>query len=115
MVFLRLLPVILSALVLGAHFLRGGHGGLMLLCLAVALSLLIRRPWVMTTTRVFLLLGTLEWLRTLVTLAHARVAYGEPWVRLAVILGGVMLLTAASALVFQSARVREYFRGKRSV
>jgi len=113
-VFLRLLPIILSAFVLGAHFLRNGHGGLLLLCVAMVLSLAVRRTWVITTTRVFLVLGTLEWLRTLVMLAHVRIAYGEPWGRLAAILGGVALATAASALVLRSARVREYYGGRSS-
>ncbi len=111
MMLLRLLPVVLSALLLAAHFFRNGRGGLTLLCLAVSLSLAIRRPWVMGTARVFLALAALEWLRTLVTLAHVRAAHGEPWARLAVILGSVTLFTVASALVFRSAKVRAYFRG----
>lgn len=99
-----------SALLLGAHFLRNGHGGLVLLCVAVLFSLAIRHPWVIATTRVFLALGTLEWLRTLLVLAQARIAYGEPWGRLAVIIGAVALVTAASMLVFQNAEVRAYYR-----
>lgn len=114
MMFLRLFPVIVSALLLAAHFFRNGRGGVTLLCLAVSLSLAVRRPWVMGVARVFLALAALEWLRTLVALAHVRAAHGEPWTRLAVILGSVASFTAASALVFRSAQVRAYFHGKRA-
>ena len=48
-----------------------------------------------------MLLAVLEWLRTLYLLAAMRIAWGEPWGRMALILGGVVLsvLTGLLALV----------------
>jgi hypothetical protein len=60
-------------------------------------------PWL-------LLAGSLEWLWTLALLLQQRLALGQPWQRLALILGLVALLTAASALVFRSARLRRHYR-----
>ena len=47
-----------------------------------------------------LVLGALEWLRALYGLAAMRMAFGEPWTRLAFILGAVALFTGLSGLVF---------------
>jgi hypothetical protein len=111
---LRVLPVILSFLLLGAHFLRSGHTVIAAACAALPLLLLLRRAWVPRLVQVLLLLAALEWLRTLYLLAAMRIAWGEPWGRMALILGGVALLTALSALVFRNraltARYREVRR-----
>jgi len=110
MTFLLFLPVILSALLLAAHFLRGGHLLPVAACLAVGLLLAARRRWVARLVQAGLLLGALEWVRTLVAIVIARRLAGSPWARLALILGGVALLTAASALVFRSAPMRRRYR-----
>ena len=56
--------------------------------------------------QVLLVLGALEWLRTLYLLAAMRIAWDQPWTRLAVILGTVALLTALSGLVFRSRKLK---------
>jgi len=106
---LQLLPVGVSLLVLGAHFLRGGNVVLVALVL-VALGLLgVRRPWAARFVQVALLLGALEWVRSLVQLAGWRVQTGQPATRLVVILGSVALFTGLSALVFRTPSVRRRF------
>jgi hypothetical protein len=109
MTFVRLLPVLLSGLVLSAHFLRGGHLGVVMICLAALTLLLIRESWAARLMQLLLLLGSLEWVRTMMILISQRRSLGEPWIRMAVILGTVALFTAASALVFQGARLRERY------
>lgn len=77
-----------------------------LLLLAV---LFVRRPWAARLVQMGLLVGALEWLRTLVRLARDRLQAGEPVVRLVLILGAVAGLTALSALAFQTRRLgRKY-------
>jgi len=107
--FVRLLPVLLSFVLLAAHFSRNGIPLLVFVSIALPLLLLVRRPWVPRLFRVLLVLGGLEWLRRLVALALARQAAGEPWVRLAVILGTVALVTFASALVFRHKALRKRY------
>ncbi len=109
MMILRLLPVILSALLLAAHFSR--HGVLLLTILSVAfpLILLVRRSWVPLLVQTVLILGALEWVRTLVTVARQRQAAGDDWLRMAVILGVVAAATLASTLVFRSRKVRNRY------
>jgi hypothetical protein len=106
----RMVPVVLSALLMAAHFSRAGNTGMVAVSLAFPALLLIRRPWAARGVQVGLLLGAIEWFWTLSTLARQRIASGEPWLRLALILGTVALLTAASALVFRSEKLRRRYR-----
>jgi hypothetical protein len=107
---LRLLPVILSFLLLGAHFYRAGQLPFTGLCLALPLLLFVRKPWVPRLFQALLALGALEWLRTLYAFASMRIAFEQPWTRLAIILGAVALLTALSGLVFRAAALRRFYR-----
>ncbi len=106
----KLLPVVLSCLLLGAHFLRAGMLPLVVVCLALPGLLLLRQPWVARLVQAVLVLGALEWLRTLVVLVAQRSAAGQPWDRLAIILGVVTTVTAASALVFCCRSLRDRYR-----
>ncbi|MCK6682615.1 MAG: hypothetical protein L6R30_09385 [Thermoanaerobaculia bacterium] len=104
---IRLVPVILSSIVLGAHFLRGGN---VLIAVAIAASpllLLARRQWALWTVQAILALGALEWIRTLASIAAVRQAQGMPWLRMAVILGVVAAVTLASAFLLSARKVRE--------
>lgn len=107
---LRLLPVMLSLLLLAAHFYRAGQLLPVGLCLAVPLLLFLRKPWVPRLFQALLALGALEWLRTLYGFAAMRIAFEQPWTRLAAILVTVALLTALSGLVFQTAALRRFYR-----
>ena len=97
-VILRTIPVVLSALVLAAHFFRARQMSLLALSLALPLLLLVRERWSARAVQAGLVLGALEWLRTLASFAGQRMEVGRPWGRLAVILGVVSMLTALSAL-----------------
>jgi hypothetical protein len=96
-------------LLLAAHFFRGGNYVAMLVCILMIALFFVRRPWCVRTLQVALLLGALEWLRTTVQLVGARSEAGEPFLRLAFILGGVALFTALSTLVFQTSRIKRRF------
>lgn len=104
--FVRLLPVLLSALLMGAHFSRADNSLAVVLSLAFPVVLLVRRPWVARLTQVLLLLGAIEWIRTTVVIAGRRQASGESWLRMAIILGAVAVFTLASALVFRGTGLR---------
>jgi hypothetical protein len=107
---LKLLPVIFSFLLLAAHFYRGGLPAVTLVCLALPLLLFLRRAWVPGLFQLLLLLGALEWLRSIYVLVSMRIAFEQPWTRLALILGAVALFTLLSGLVFRSRALRRYYR-----
>lgn len=105
----RLLPVALSAVLLAAHFSRGGSPALTAIALGFPFLLFVRRPWAARVVQAVLVVGALEWVRTAVRLAGARAAMDRPWLRLAVILGTVAAFTLTSALVFRSPRLRRFW------
>ena len=109
MSFLQLLPAAVSALVLGAHFLRAGNLALLVASLALIALMFVRRPWAARTIQVGLLIGALEWLRALLVLVPLRIQTGEPFARLAIILGSVAVVTTGSALLFRTSRLRQRF------
>mgnify|MGYP001811924770 CR=1 FL=1 len=108
----RLMPVILSLLLLGAHFYRAGLVPLTFLSIAILLLLFLKKSWVPRLFQVLLLAGALEWLRSLYFFAAMRIAWDQPWTRLAIILGTVALLTALSGLVFNNRKLRNYYQAK---
>jgi hypothetical protein len=82
---------------LGAHFYRAGAWPLLALCVGLAALLAVRRTWAVRTLQGALWLGALEWAWTAFELVQQRIALGQPWLRLALILGAAALLTAAAA------------------
>jgi hypothetical protein len=110
MLALTLTPAVLSAIVLAAHFLRGGQLIACVLCVVVAALAWTREPWVPRAMQVFLALGTLEWAHTLVRLTGERRALGEPAGRLVVIMGSVIAVALLGAALLFTRRVREHFR-----
>ena len=108
---LKLLPVILSFLLLAAHFYRAGVVPLSALCIALPLLLLLRQAWVPRLFQFLVVLGALEWLRALYGFVAMRIAFGEPWTRLALILGAVALFTGLSGLVFRNRSLRGRYSG----
>ncbi len=94
----RALPIVLSALVLAAHFYRSRNLAMVAVSLTLPLLLFVRERWSARVVQAGLVLGALEWVRTLAFFAGQRMEVGRPWGRLAVILGVVAALTALSAL-----------------
>jgi len=109
---LRLIPVILSFLLLSAHFYRSGQVVLSAICVAALFLLFIKKSWVPRLFQLLLVLGALEWLRTLYFIAAIRMSIEEPWTRLAIILGTVTLFTALSGLVFNNKAARARYSKK---
>ncbi|MFI5371357.1 MAG: hypothetical protein ACHQ52_07335 [Candidatus Eisenbacteria bacterium] len=106
---LRLIPAVLSLLVLGAHFLRRGQLVPCALCVGLALLLGLRRPWVPLLVQAALFAGAILWAGNTVVMVRERAHEGGPVLRLASILGSVTLFTAASAWLVGSRRVRDHY------
>ena len=98
---IKLTPAIVSLLLLSAHFYRAGWVFLVVYYLSLVGLLFVRRAWVARLVQISLVIGSVEWVRTLVGYVAVRQTSGQLWVRLVVILGTVALIAALSALVFQ--------------
>ncbi len=103
----------LAHLLLAAHALRRGDWGLCLALAALPLALVTRQGWARLAAAATLLLGAAQWASTGVDFVHLRLAFGEPWLRLALILAAVCGLTVASGLWLLGARARALFPGQR--
>ena len=107
--FFLLLPIIISALLIAAHFLRTGNYIFLTISLLLPLILFIHQPLSARVIQGALVLATLEWIRTTFTFVSLRLKIGVPWTRLAIILGIVAVFTLASTLVFYSSTLRERY------
>ena len=108
-IFFQLFPVILSMLILAAHFSRAGNSVLMIISLALPLILFIRHSLIVRIMQAALLLGTIEWIRTAYVFASARAETGQPWLRLVIIIGVVAIFTFTSAFVFSLNKIKERY------
>ena len=102
-------PIVLSLVVLGAHFLRDGNMPLVAVSMALLGLLFLREVWTARLIQVALVLGALEWLWTLHGLVEVRVALGQPFLRMVLILGIVAAITFASALLFQTQTMKRLY------
>lgn len=104
-----LVPVLLSAMLAAAHFYRSGIVALTLLSLLLPGLLFYRKPVSVRIVQFFLILATAEWGRTLLKFIRVYQENGLSWYRLAGILGSVIIVTAASALVFRTRALRTHY------
>ena len=110
MTALLYIPIVLSLVVLGAHFLRDGNEWGVFAAIVLLGLLFVRRAWVARLVQAALLLGTMEWLWTMYTLVEIRAAHGAPLARMAVILGVVAGVTFGSALLFGTKRLQRVYK-----
>ena len=91
--FPRLIPVVLTFLMLGAHFLRSGNIALASVSALAPLLLLIRKRWTLLLVKWSAYLAALLWAHTTFVLLQQRMAAGAPWFRMFLILAGVTVFT----------------------
>ncbi len=110
MLVVGVLSITLSCLIMAAHLLRGAHYGLVVLALIAPFLLLISKRWVARIIQLALALAAMEWLRTIFILWQERIASGQPYFRMLLILGVVTVITIGSAGSFQLAAMRKRYR-----
>jgi len=105
-----LVAPILGLALMAAHFLRAEAWVLVAASGAMILLLAVPRAWAAHLVRGALVLGALEWLRTVVAVAAIRISAGVPAGRMILILLTVTLLTLAAILVFRHPALRRFYR-----
>ena len=113
MTALLITPVVLSALVLAAHFLRRGEWLPTLASLALLGLLFVRRTWARRVIQLALLAGAAEWARTLAGFVTERRATAEPWLRMAIILGAVVAVALGGVAALEARSLRARFSAAR--
>lgn len=105
----RVILVVLSSLLIGAHFLRHGNVLMVLLCLAAPLLLLIKRRWVLIVLQCFLYGAALLWLLYARVLVHQRMLEHRSFRGVILILGSVALVTVLSGLLLNSRAMKDRY------
>jgi len=94
---LRSIPAVLALLLLAAHFYRAAAFIPAVVSVAAVALVFVRKPWAVLVLRVGLAAGTIVWIATAWQIAQHRMADGEPYLRMALILGLVAAFTAFAA------------------
>lgn len=108
-IFVQLTPVVLSLLLIGAHFFRAGYGWLVFLSLILAGSLIVREPFIARIVQIGLLLSSFEWVRLAYVFSTARMEIGQPWMRLAIIIGAVAFVAFISIFLFSTRSLKDLY------
>lgn len=109
---------ILSSVLLAAHFSRTQNDWLVLLSLLFPFILFIRKRWILRIYQTYLVAGGIIWIERVFYYAQLRESQGRPWVRIAVILSVMALLTLVSSLIFEKKKIQRHYsehstKGKR--
>jgi hypothetical protein len=106
---LRIMPIIVAAFLLSAHFLRESNWAAMIVCLLAPTLLLVKKRWSLMLLQGLAYLGAGIWVWTTISLMQQRLAFGEPWLRLVVILGVVILFTVWAGLLLNTKPVKKNY------
>ncbi len=106
---IRIAPALLSLLLFAASSLRRGDWGLTAALAALCLLAISRKDWLRPVLTAALAWGFVMWIETASTLVNFRLVAGMPWMRLAAIMGGVMLLNLAAMVLLHSGKGRAWF------
>lgn len=92
-------PVILSFLLLVAHFSRNDQYLFMIISVLIPFLLWIKKTWAKTLVQAALVLGAFSWVWSTLDYIEIRKAMGEDYQRLAIILFSVAGFTLISAIL----------------
>ena len=104
---------ILGLLILAAHFLRFGNMGLAITIVAMAGLCFTRFGWARIVCYVALFAGSFLWVQSGIEFVQIRMAVGQPWIRLVVIMGSVCAFSLFGAWILSTERAAvRFFKGR---
>jgi len=109
-IFLMLIPAGLSFILAAAHSMRISDTGLMMAWLFFIPLLFFNHAWVRRVAQIALFSSAIIWVDVTYKMIHIRIAAGADWVRLAAIMGAVIIFAIVSILLMEKERIREYYR-----
>ena len=108
--FIRLIPLIIAFLLLGAHFLRSGYMILAGVSILAPFLLLIKKRWILLLVQWLAYSGVIAWIQTTFSLVQQRIMAGVPWVRMLLILSGVTVFTLYAGYLLSSDIVKRRYQ-----
>ncbi len=107
--FVRLLPVLFSALLFSAHISRAGYNIPAVIFLLLIGTLFIKKTYILRTWQVVLGLASLIWIQAAVGYIQTRMQMDMPWIRLLFIMIAIVLFTAFSAWWMENKKIKEFY------
>ena len=107
--FIRLLPVLFSTLLISAHFMRAYGNLIGFLFLLLLFTLFIRKSWIIRLWQILLSFAVITWVFATINLVNFRIEIGQPWLRLVLILGAIIIFTIWSAFWMENKRIKKYY------
>ena len=99
-----------SLVLLGAHFSRMNFPLILsIIALLAPFLFFYKKKISITILQAILFIGTLEWIRAAFYYIQQRVDLGTPWLRLAVILGIIIIFTGYSAWILNSKDIKNRY------
>lgn len=106
---LRILPLVISAFLLAAHFLRSSSFLPVVLCFLVPFLLFIKKRWIIWVLQVFTVFAAVIWMAALKAIIQERIFEGRSWLASVIILGLVAFFTLGSGLWLNSTEVKKIY------
>lgn len=105
----RLIPAILSFVLIAAHFFRNGQLLFSVLCFLIPFMLIIKKDVVLKILQWILFIGGLNWGFVTYSLVYRRMLVEMPWIRLFFILLAVTAFTFFSAWLLGSKHLKKFY------
>ncbi len=102
----RIAFYIVAACLIAAHFLRVGAFVATALCLATPALFLVRQRWSLLLLQGLAYGAAAVWVETAWQIAEMRRAFGEPWLRAALILAAVAAVSVLAGFLLRSAALQ---------
>jgi hypothetical protein len=106
---LRIFLLVLSAIVIAAHFLRSASYIPMLICLAAPFLLFVKKRWSVLVIQALTVVAAIIWLLTLYGIIQQRIFEGRSWTASAIILGIVTAYTLLTGWLLNSPIMKEQY------
>jgi hypothetical protein len=107
--FFHILPLILSALLLAAHYLRSYSLIQVVLCLAAPFLLLIKRRWSLVVLQTLCTAAAFIWLYALYGIIQQRIQEGRSWMVSGIILVLVAIFNLLAGWLLNSRIVKDKY------
>lgn len=105
----RILLYVVTALLIGAHFVRLGNMIGVALSVVTPLLFLVRQRWNLLLLQGLAFVAAAIWLWTAWQIAAMRVSFGQPWLRAVLILVVVAAISALAGALLHSSSVQPHY------
>jgi len=108
--FLQFLMIVISFLMISAHFYRANNHYLAYFLILVPFFLIIRKKYIVRFTQIILFLSSIEWWIVIYKIINIRRMYNMPWIRFSLIMSLVAVFTLLSIVVLESKIMKKIYR-----